>query len=268
MWCVQKISRRCSAHGDPPLLSVNAQWTNHRNVLQPTSCCKWKIRIRVRLLNVACWIRREGSRGCRQTTRKIAQSNWHESQDNLIQWKIKIQIIEIHTNQFINFIQIRSRSKDDPEFPRIHGSHTDTVSCKSGGKRGPEMIVRIQGEVTLRSCPYSQSKGSNSEGNYQLVEFVACSPSQVQNPTFLSTIHHRSSLPFPSGHPGSSSRWKIGPWPGVYEEEWSAVFSSAVCRLFPIERKTWRSFLLLFSDLKSRGKEGMLHVASISQRAI
>ena len=73
---------------------------------------------------------------------------------------------------------------------------TDTVSYKSGGKRGPEMIVRIQGEVTLRSCPYSQSKGSNSEGNYQLVEFVACSPSQVQNPTFLSTIHHRSSLPF------------------------------------------------------------------------
>ena len=58
------------------------------------------------------------------------------------------------------------------------------------------MIVRMQGEVTLRSCPYSQSKGSNSEGNYQLVEFVACSPSQVQNPTFLSTIHHRSSLPF------------------------------------------------------------------------
>ena len=103
---------------------------------------------------------------------------------------------EIQTNQFINFIQIISRSKDDPEFPRIHGGHTDTVSCKSGGKRGPEMIVRIQGEVTLRSCPYSQSKGSNSEGNYQLVEFVACSPSQVQNPTFLSTIHHRSSLPF------------------------------------------------------------------------
>ena len=113
------------------------------------------------------------------------------------------------------------------------------------------MIVRIQGEVTLQSCPYSQSKGSNSEGNYQLVEFVACSPSQVQNPTFLSTIHHRSSLPFPSGHPGSSSRWKIGPWPGVYEEEWSAVFSSAVCRLFPIDRKTWWSFPLLFSDLKS-----------------
>ena len=103
---------------------------------------------------------------------------------------------------------------------------------------------------------------------YQLVEFVACSPSQVQNPTFLSTIHHRSSLPFPSGHPGLSSRWKIGPWPGVYEGEWSAVFSSAVGRLFPIERKTWRSFPLLFSDLKSRGKEGMLHVASISQRAI
>ena len=103
---------------------------------------------------------------------------------------------------------------------------TDTVSYKSGGERGPEMIVRIQGEVTLRSCPYSQSKGSNSEGNYQLVEFVACSPSQVQNPTFLSTIHHRSSLPFPSGHPGSSSRWKIGPWPGVYAEESSAVFST------------------------------------------
>ena len=94
---------------------------------------------------------------------------------------------EIQTNQFINFIQIISRSKDDPEFPRIHGGHTDTVSCKSGGKRGPEMIVRIQGEVTLRSCPYSQSKGSNSEGNYQLVEFVACSPSQVQNPTFRSS---------------------------------------------------------------------------------
>ena len=37
----------------------------------------------------------------------------------------------------------------------------------------------------------------------------------------------------------------------VYEGEWTTVFSSAVCRLFPIERKTWRSFPFLFSDLKS-----------------
>ena len=33
-------------------------------------------------------------------------------------------------------------------------------------------------------------------------------------------------VPSPSsGHPGSS-RWKIGPWPGVYAEESSAVFST------------------------------------------
>ena len=207
---------------------------------------------------------------------------WHESQDNLIQWKIKIQIIEIHTNQFINFIQIISRSKDDPEFPR------KKMRYKSGGKRGPEMIQSSRGtrchtspegsEVQRWSweskeklhcdpVPTPNPKVQILKAIYQLVEFVACSPSQVQNPTFLSTIHHRSSLPFPSGHPGLSSRWKIGPWPGVYEGEWSAVFSSAVCRLFPIERKTWWSFPLLFSDLKSRGKEGMLHVASISQGA-
>ena len=34
--------------------------------------------------------------------------------------------------------------------------------------------------------------------------------------------------------------------------ECGTVFSSAVCRLFPIERKTWRSFPFLFSDLKSK----------------
>ena len=36
----QKISRRCRAQGDPPLLSVNAQWTNHKNVVQPTKAVR------------------------------------------------------------------------------------------------------------------------------------------------------------------------------------------------------------------------------------
>ena len=128
---------------------------------------------------------------------------------------------------------------------------TDTVSWKSGGKWGPEMIVRIQGEVAVRSCPNSQSRGSNLKAIYQFVELLhvflhnqepnvpVYYPPQIQSPS--------------SGHPGPF-RWKIGPWPGVYEGESSAVFSSAVCGLFPTKWKTWRSFSTHFSDLKS--KEG------------
>ena len=55
-------------------------------------------------------------------------------------------------------------------------------------------------------------------------------------------------VPSPSsGHPGSS-RWKIGPWPGVYAEESSAVFST---NYFLVRGKHGGVSLQQLSDLRS-----------------
>ena len=76
----------------------------------------------------------------------------------------EIQTQSTKRNQFINFIRDGDHVPKMIQSSRGYTVVNDTVSCKSGGKRGPEMIMKSQGEVKFRSCPYSPIQGSKSEG--------------------------------------------------------------------------------------------------------
>ena len=147
----------------------------------------------------------------------------HESQDKIYQQKLK-PANETKINYKIKSIhQFHPKEITFQRWSRVpvEQDEMEPLSYKSRGKRGPEMIqssrgTRWDGTIVIQVHREVRSRddrgiprrshimilsqlpiqGSKSEGNLSAC-WVCCMFSfTIKNPTFLSTIHHRSSLPF------------------------------------------------------------------------
>ena len=143
-------------------------------------------------------------------------------------------------------VQREARSKDDPEFPR-NKMRRNMCHTSPEGSEVQRWSWDPKEKLHYDPVPTPNPKVQNLKAIYQFVEFVACSPSQVQNPTFLSTIH---------GHGRECTKEN-----GV---RYSVQLFADCFRLRGKHGGVSRFYSVLSSP---RRKEGMLHVASISQGA-